>query len=130
VYSVFPHSGSWQEAGTVQEAYLLNNSLRAYVSHSGSNALPQRYSLVEHSHRNIMIECVKKAEDGPDTIIRLYEFENRRTDVHLHLHQKAAQIWLCNLLEEQEVLLAENSQDFVVPAEPFGIVTVRVEPSV
>lgn len=130
VYSVFPHSGSWQEAGTVQEAYLLNNPLRAYGSHSGSNALPQRYSLVEHNHRNIMIECVKKAEDGPDTIIRLYEFENRRTDVHLHLHQKAARIWLCNLLEEQEVLLAENSQDFVVPAEPFGIVTVRVEPSV
>jgi alpha-mannosidase len=130
VYSVFPHSGSWQEAGTVQEAYLLNNPLRAYGSHSGSNALPQRYSLVEHNHRNIMIECVKKAEDGLDTIIRLYEFENRRTDVHLHLHQKAARIWLCNLLEEQEVLLAENSQDFVVPAEPFGIVTIRVEPSV
>ena len=130
VYSVFPHSGSWQEAGTVQEAYLLNNPLHAYVSHSGSNALPQRFSLVEHSHRNIMIECVKKAEDGQDTIIRLYEFENRRTDVHLHLHQKAARIWLCNLLEEQEVLLAENSQDFVVPAEPFGIVTIRVEPSV
>ena len=130
VYSVFPHSGSWQEAGTVQEAYLLNNPLRAYGSHSGSNALPQHYSLVEHSHRNIMIECVKKAEDGPDTIIRLYEFENRRTDVHLHLHQKAARIWLCNLLEEQEVLLAENSQDFMVPAEPFGIVTIRFEPSV
>ena len=130
VYSVFPHLGSWQEAGTVQEAYLLNNPLRAYVSHSGSNALPQRYSLVEHNHRNIMVECVKKAEDGPDTIIRLYEFENRRTDVHLHLHQKAAKIWLCNLLEEQEVLLAENTQDFVVPAEPFGIVTIRVEASV
>ena len=130
VYSVFPHTGSWQEAGTVQEAYLLNNPLRAYVSHSGNNALPQRYSLVEHSHRNIMIESVKKAEDGADTIIRLYEFENRRTDVHLHLHQQAAKIWLCNLLEEKEVLLAENAQDFVVPTEPFGIVTIRVEASV
>lgn len=127
VYSVFPHIGSWQEAGTVQEAYLLNNPLRSFISHSDKKALPQRYSLVEHNHRNIMIESVKKAEDDTDTIIRLYEFENRRTDVQLHLHQQAAKIWLCNMLEEKEILLAENTQDFEVPAEPFGIVTIRVE---
>ena len=127
MYSIFPHQGSWQEAGTVREAYLLNNPLQVCCASGGTGSMPQSLSLVDHDHRNIMIESVKKAEDSNDTIIRLYEFENRRTDVHLRLHKKAAKIWLCNLMEEREVLLAENTHAFTVPAEPFGILTIRVE---
>ena len=74
-----------------------------------------------------MVESVKKAEDNDDTIIRLYEFENRRTNVHLRLHKHAARVWLCDLMENREILLAENAQEFTVPAEPFGIITLRVE---
>ena len=127
IYSIYPHSGSWQEAGTVKEAYQLNNPLQPYMSSSDQRLLPEAYGLVSHNHRNIMIESIKKAEDDGDTIIRFYEFENRRTDVALHLEYNAAKIWLCNLLEEKEVLLAENTCDVTVPAEPFGIVTIRVE---
>ena len=127
-YSIYPHQGSWQEAGTVQEAYLLNNPLQAYCASGEAGTMPQTLSLVDHDHRNIMIESVKKAEDNDDTIIRLYEFENRRTDVYLRLHKKAAKIWLCNLMEERETLLAENSQEFDLIADPFGILTIRVEP--
>ena len=127
VYSILPHQGSWQDAGTVREAYLLNNPLRACCASGAGGNMPQTLSLADHHHRNIMVESVKKAEDSDDTIIRLYEFENRRTDVHLRLHKKADKVWLCNLLEEKELLLAENTQDVTVPAEPFGIVTIRVE---
>ena len=127
VYSLFPHLDSWQDAGTVREAYLLNNPLQAYVSSGEKSALPRRHSLVEHNHRNIMIESIKKAEEGDDTIIRLYEFENRKTDVQLHLPEKAGRICLCNLMEEKEVLLAENADEFTVTAEPFGILTIRIE---
>lgn len=127
VYSIYPHEGSWQEAGTVREAYLLNNPMTAYTAPGECGSLPQRLSLVDHDHRNIMIESVKKAEDNNDTIIRLYEFENRRTDVHLRLPRKAAKIWLCDLMENREALLAENTDTFTAPAEPFGILTIRVE---
>ena len=127
VYSVFPHEGSWQEAGTVREAYLLNNPLQVFSGSGENRNGPKRYSMVEHDHRNIMIESVKKAEDNDDTIIRLYEFENRKTDVRLRLPRKAERIWLCNLMEENEILLAEDAQDVTVTAEPFGILTIRVE---
>ena len=127
MYSIYPHEGSWQEAGTVREAYLLNNPMTAYTAPGDGGSLPQRLSLVDHDHRNIMIESVKKAEDNNDTIIRLYEFENRRTDVHLRLPRKAAKIWLCDLMENREALLAENTDTFTAPAEPFGILTIRIE---
>lgn len=125
-YSVLPHTGSWQEAGTVREGYLLNNPLRACTG-TGSAVLPQRYSLVSHDHRNIMVEAVKQAEDSDALIIRLYEFENTRTDVRLHLAQPFRKIWLCNLMEEREILLAENTADISIPVEPFGIITICAE---
>ena len=127
VYSIYPHQGSWQEAETVKEAYLLNNPMTAICAEGTGNGMSQRLSLVDHDHRNIMIESVKKAENNDDTIVRLYEFENRRTDFRLRLHQKAAKIWLCDLMENCEVLLAENTQEFTVSAEPFGILTLRIK---
>ena len=127
MYSIYPHAGSWQEAGTVREAYLLNNPLQVSCAPGEGGLMPQTLSLADHDHRNIMIESVKKAEDSSDTIIRLYEFENRRTDVHLRFHETAARVWLCNLMEEREMLLAENSRECTVTAEPFGILTIRVE---
>lgn len=127
VYSIYPHRGSWQEAGTVQQAYLLNNPLRAYTGRGEKAQLPERYSLVSHDHRNIMVESVKKAEDSAGTVIRLYEFENARTDACLTLPEKAKKIWLCNMLEEKETLLAENAAEFTLTVEPFGIVTILAE---
>ena len=127
MYSIYPHQGSWQEAETVKEAYLLNNPMTAICAAGEGSGLAHRLSLVDHDHRNIMVESVKKAEDSDDTIIRLYEFENRRTDVTLRLHKTAAKIWLCDLMENRETLLAEDAQEFTVPAEPFGILTIRVE---
>ena len=127
VYSFFPHVGSWQDAETVKEAYLLNNPLCAFAGDGETGELPRQYSVVDHDHRNIMVESVKKAEDNDNTIIRLYEFENRKTDVTLRLPREASKVWLCNLMEEKEVLLAEKCRDFTVAAEPFGILTIRVE---
>lgn len=127
VYSVFPHIGSWQEAGTVREGYLLNNPLRTCTGRSNAPVLPARYSLVSHDHRNIMVEAVKQAEDSTDLIIRLYEFENTRTEAKLHLAQPFRKVWLCDLMEEKETLLAENSADITVPVEPFGIITICAE---
>ena len=127
VYSFYPHTGSWQEAGTVAQAYLLNNPLRAVTGQACEAALPASLSLVSHGHRNIMVDVVKKAEDSDATVIRFYEFENRRTDTQLQLSGKAKKVWLCNMLEEKEQLLAEDTDSVTVPTDPFGIMTILVE---
>ena len=125
VYSILPHTGTWQEAGTVAQAYLLNNPLQAVPAQGGGD-LPQHFSLVSHDHRNIMVEAVKQAESGEGTVIRFYEFENTRTDVQLRLPDKAGQIWLCSLMEDKQQLLAENTDTVTVPTDPFGIMTILI----
>ena len=127
IYSVMPHMATWKEAGTVAEAYQLNNPLVAITPLNQLNALPNEYSTVSHDHRNIMIEAVKKAEDSDASIIRLYEFENTKTNAVLKLGAKAKKIWRCNLMEEKEELLAENTDMVILPVEPFGIETLLIE---
>ena len=126
-YSLLPHKGTWQEAGTVAEAYLLNNPMVAVLPRKAEKVLPEAYSLVSHDHRNIMIEAVKKAEDSRATVVRLYEFENTKTQVKLRFDRPYSKIWRCNLMEEKEELLAENEDLVTFCAEPFAIETLLLE---
>jgi len=126
VYSVFPHTDSWQEAGTVQEAYLLNNPLRCVSGH-GEGTLPQSYCPITTDSRNIMVEVVKEAENGAGTVARFYDFENRRSKPCFSLATPAKKIWLCDMLENKKTLLAENTDRFTVNVAPFGIETVLIE---
>lgn len=127
VYRVLPHQGTWKEANVVGEAYLLNNPMRAVAPVKLNNNLPDRFSTVTHDHRNIMLGAVKKAEDSDGTVIRLYEFENTKTNVTLRLGSVAGKIWRCNLMEQKEALLAENIDTVTLPVDPFGIETLLIE---
>ena len=89
--------------------------------------LPESYAPIAHSHRNIMVEAVKQAEDTADTVIRLYEFENTRTTAALKLPEKAKAVWLCDMLERKQKLLGENTDTVELAVEPFGIITILVE---
>jgi len=126
-YSILPHKGSWQEAGTVREAYLLNNPMVCAQPACSGSGLPERYSAVNHDCRNIMVETVKKAEDTEDTVIRLYEFENTRTNVRLTLPEQAKAVWLCDMLERKQTLLGEDTDTVQLTAAPFEIITILVE---
>ncbi len=128
VYSILPHVGSWQDAGTAAQAYQLNNPMIAIFANDSASTLPPQYAPVVTDAQNIMLEVLKQAEDGDGTILRFYEFENCRTDVRLEFAQSWSQIWLCNLLEEEQTLLAEHTNSCTVPTEPFGIITLMLIP--
>lgn len=127
-YSVLPHLEGWEEADVVQQAYLLNNPLTVCRGNGEETAFPAQYSQASCGSRNIMIEVYKKAENRNTHILRLYEFENRRTQAQLHFPRQYRRIWLCNLLEERETQLAEETDTALVEITPFGIVTLELEP--
>lgn len=126
IYSVMPHEGTWKEAGTVQQAYLINNPMRA-VKANGNGSLPRSYSQISADAGNIMIEAVKKAEDQQATVVRLYEFENKKTSTKIFLPKQVRMIWRCNMLEQREELMAENTDAFSLEVAPFEIVTLLIE---
>lgn len=78
-YSVYPHTENWTDANTVAQAYELNNPMTAVVKENEGGNLADEYSLFKVDRDNVVIETVKKAENGEELIVRLYECYNRRT---------------------------------------------------
>lgn len=125
-YSIYPHQEDFKKSGTVSMAYQINNPLAAVVKESEGGSLPSRYSFAASSHENVVVETVKKAEDGDDVIIRLYECHNRRTNAALTFAKTPKTVCECNMMEEgkEPVEVIGNEARFTI--KPFEIKTFRV----
>ncbi len=128
-YALYPHQEDWR-CGTIQEAYCLNQP--ALAVRGGTAGV--RYSLADTSHANVMLETVKRAEDGDGWIVRLYETDNARTEATLYWARPVESVEECSCLEEKKadaaVLPAEGDPyhcaaiPFVI--KPYEIKTFRI----
>lgn len=125
-YSVYPHIGTWAEAGTVKHAYALNLPVRCSFIGKQEGSLPTVFSFVECSSENIVVETIKLSEDGQGIVMRLYESSNKRTDCVLKLTDVYSQMTLCDLMEKDQMVLAVNSQCVELTVLPFEIVTIKL----
>lgn len=122
-YSLYPHAETWKAAGTVPQAFFLNQP--ALVSKGGKPG--ESFSLASLNVPNVVLETVKKAEDGDGVILRMYECENARTPVTLTFNRSFASAESCNCLEEPDgepVKVDGNKVSFLV--KPFEIKTIRI----
>src|SRR5258706_6078892 len=80
-FSLYPHAGPWDE-DTQREAYLLNDPVIVYRSNveglKSEKLVTSLQSLVSVSSPNVIIETIKRAEDGNGIIIRLYQSQRQR----------------------------------------------------
>lgn len=72
-YTILPHAGSWDEAGTVRRAAELNQRPLALVTtiHPGPLAHSASYAAVDPE--NLVVSVVKHAEENDDLVVRCYE---------------------------------------------------------
>ena len=132
-YSLYPHTGGWNEE-TQKEAYLLNDPILVFhpdrepktVDRSSSTVfgLP---SMVSVSAPNVIIETVKRAEDGDGIIVRLYESQRKRGQVQVKVGGVVDSAWATNLLEENESALSVENDSILLNLKPFQIMTLRIK---
>jgi alpha-mannosidase len=122
-YSLYPHAGNYLAGNVVKAGYELNVPLRVLVGEPNANLTSFAYL----DRENVVIEAVKKAEDGDDIILRLYEATGATTHATLTLNVNAGAIWKTNLLEqpEEKLFFAQNVVELAL--KPFEIVTLRVQ---
>jgi len=73
-YTLLPHTGSWETAGTVRRAAELNQfPITLYATCHSEGALPQSDSFIAVEPENVMVSVLKQAEDGDDLVLRAYE---------------------------------------------------------
>ena len=83
-------------------------------------------SLITASEPNIIIETVKRAEDGNGLIVRFYESQRRRGDVTLICAFPLAQVQKVNLLEEAQETLIPDGNLVTLFVKPYEIVSLRL----
>jgi alpha-mannosidase len=120
-YGILPHAGDFREAGVIEEGYRFNIPL---ILHPGKLDKPMGpFFAVDAKH--VVIDTVKKAEDGDAIIVRLYEAHGARGQVHFTSVLPIQQASLCNLLEEDEVPLSWN-HGVELSVRPFEIITLKL----
>lgn len=126
-YVLLPHFGPHAYAEVVAAAYTVNAKMRSALltpSEGADGLLP---AFISCEDRNIVIEAVKKAEDTPDIVVRLYECHNCRGEAYLSCARQIEAAYLCDL-EENEIEELEI-QDGMVGFEykPFEILTLKLK---
>ena len=120
--ALYPHAEGWQQAGTVREAYRLNQPA---LSVRGGQAGTE-YSLASVQPANVILETVKQAEDGNGVIVRLYETENARTEACLTWNRPIASVEECNCIEEKQADAAFERARIPFVIKPYEIKTFRI----
>ena len=120
-YALYPHSGSWQESGVQKSAWSLNNPLWAVA---GTLDVESAFCKADTDH--VAIDCVKKAEDSDDLIVRFHEYEGMRGPVTLKFGFPVASWQETNLCENPEG--EEQTGELKVTVRPYEIRTFRVTP--
>jgi alpha-mannosidase len=120
-YAVLPHAGSWQDAGVVAEAAAFN----ARVHWSAARAAGA-WAWVEGAP-GLVLDSVKRAEDGEALILRLYEAHGGRGAARVRLARPVSSAARANLLEEPlEDAEVGGDGAIAVPFRPWEVVTLLI----
>ncbi|MBQ8146873.1 MAG: alpha-mannosidase, partial [Clostridia bacterium] len=125
-YSIYPHKGSLASCDTVKYAYDLNLPMTA-VKATGNGALPCEYSLVSVDKENVIVEAIKEAEYGDETVVRLYDCKNVRTRTNVKLGFDVSEAYIGNLSEKKLKKLTVKNNAVNIEVKPFEIVTLIVK---
>ena len=123
-YALYPHAEGWRAAGTVAESYKLNQPLK--VEMNAQDKEEHKFCFAEVQDPNIVIETIKRAEDGNGTIIRMYESENALTRTKITVNTEFTKAYICNLLEQEMQEAEVNGKEVSLLFKPYEIVTLEL----
>ncbi len=120
VYSLAPHGGNGHSE-IFRLAYELNYPALSKYAKIKNVESEEKFSFVETDADNIIIETVKKEEDGEGIVVRLYETANSRRYAELHFANDIQEAYESNLLEEErqkmKVVNGNRLSFFIKPYE-------------
>jgi len=126
-YALYPHIGNLAESDVQTVAAAFNASARAFAVDAASGNDFAEYSMLQVSHTNVVVDTVKKAEDGDDIVLRVFENGGRKTTATITLNCDIKTVLETNLLEEdgQEVSVEGNAITFDI--KPFEVKTFKIQ---
>ena len=118
-YSLYPHRGTWREGGTVLEAEDIARPLHPF------NAAVRTFSFASSGTDGVVIETIKRTEDGNGIAVRVYEAYGMR--------EKAVIAFSREWRISESDLMEENRSEGIIASSiervfhPYEIVTFILE---
>jgi alpha-mannosidase len=133
-YSLYPHIGNTIDGEVIQRAYELNIPLRVLQMRPSKGSLPLELSLVRLESTEatdgrpcpVIIECVKKAEDNGDILIRMYESTGATSRIRMRFGFEITRAYAVDLMERPVKNLNPRGNTLKLEFKPFEIKTVAV----
>jgi alpha-mannosidase len=126
-YSLYPHSGSWQDALVVRRGFDFNYALSASQVQAHTGELPREYSFISVAPENLVLTAMKKSEDGGDLVLRFYEWAGKNTTARISVPPGVSDAVETNLMEQADSAhLQIVGNQVMVPVGPYSINTVRL----
>ena len=117
-YAVYPHTGTWQEAGVVAQGCGFNVPLQWCCA--------EEVSWFSVDDPGLVLDTVKRAEDSDALVLRLYEAHGGRGTARVRVGLPFESAALCNTLEEAGEPLDVVGDEIVVPYRPHQIISLLV----
>lgn len=99
-FALFADNGANDYTQVVQAGYDFANPLIVCNTDAHSASLPASHSFIACDNPNVIIESVKKAEEGEGVVIRSYEANGAPADARIELGFDSAGRIPCNLIEQ------------------------------
>lgn len=128
-YRLYPHSGTWQQAKTVRMANEYNCPPVLVPLHPNADGKQRSaYSFVSVSADCIVLDALKRAEDGQGLILRVYEAHGTRGKHRITLGFPVTHVWECDLTESGKTDVEKCENGFVFTVTPNEVKTFRIIP--
>ena len=121
---ILPHDGDWKDADVQRRAYEFQFPLRVEM---GSACEKSFMSIKDDS---LLLESLKRSEDGSCIVARLYEAKNDRGNAELvfPLAEPDLVFRTANLLEEDRGELKAHGRELILPYKNYEIITLKIPP--
>jgi alpha-mannosidase len=124
-YALYPHRGSWKEAGTVRRGYEFNVPLRTVITGRHTGTLPMSHSFVRVTPSNVVLTTIKKAEDSDAWVMQMYECEGKDAEATVEMPAAPTAAVRSSFLEDDGTPLPVRQRTIAVPVSKHGVVTIK-----
>ncbi|MGB9718398.1 MAG: glycoside hydrolase family 38 C-terminal domain-containing protein [Thermoproteota archaeon] len=128
-YSLYPHAGDWRKALAFRKGYELNHPFEtvAVPSRISQGDLQEEASFLRIKPENIVLSCLKLAEDSDDIIIRIYDATGEGGEAEITPGFPVAEAVETDLLERDLSKINIQNGALKVKMNPWEITTIRLK---
>jgi len=126
VYSIYTHPGDVVAGNTVQRAAELNNPLLTVLTDKSEGSLEIEKGLFDVVGDGVVLETIKKSEQGNGYILRLYESKGKAVEAEVVCFQAPSQVVETDLMETNPQPLAHTGKTITLSFKKFEIKTINL----